>query len=134
MVCHRNDHPYTQPFWHLWEWVFFRHGTPKHFEGNFSFGGKFRLPISPFFSPPWLHLSNLHIQSREKVTKDTKTGHEKIIVTYFGDKCSILVVFNILIQCIHNFRWKSVVFQKIPHVFCCWDTELYEEPNKIWRN
>lgn len=43
-------------------------------------------------------------RAEKKLQKIQRPDMKKIIVTYFGDKCSILVVFNILIQCIHNFR------------------------------
>lgn len=91
MVYHRNDLLCTQPFWHLWIEVFFRHATPKNFERNFLLGGKFRLFISPFSSDFTFLIYIFRVDK-----KDTKIGYEKIIAIYFGDKSSISIVFNTL--------------------------------------
>lgn len=79
------------------------------------------------------------IRIEKKVAKDTKTRHEKTRATYFGDKCSILALFNTLMvfsvfMTSYENQWD---FRKF-HVSFAAEIlniqELYGELNKIWKN
>lgn len=112
---------------------------PKHFERNFSHGGKFRLLyVLSFLLPDFTFLIYI-IRVEKKVTKDTKTGHEKIRATYFGDKCSILVAFNTLmvlsvLKTSYENQWDSRKFHVSFAAEILNIQELYGEPNKIRTN
>lgn len=96
------------------------------------------LYVLSFLLPDFTFLIYI-IRVEKKVTKDTKTGHEKIRATYFGDKCSILVAFNTLmvlsvLKTSYENQWDSRKFHVSFAAEILNIQELYGEPNKIRTN